>query len=124
MAELGVELDHIATLADRGAWPSVAAELADWRRRTEQHRRDLDVAAAARCGALDRRRQLRGRLDAYTAKAAHLGFIEQPHLAELRSQAETLLFRAPTDVTKAEDAVRQYQLALDAAIARGSEAAR
>jgi hypothetical protein len=113
---LGLDLAHIGALGARGDWRAVATELGEWHGRVEQNRRDLDQAAARQREALQRRRRLRGRLDAYVAKAAHLGCIEQPALEQLRSDAETLLFSAPTDLERAEDAVQRYQHALDVAV--------
>ena len=118
------ELDRIGSLGATGAWGSVAAELADWRQRTAKLRRDLDLALAEQRSGLEQRRRLRGRLDAYTAKASRLGCIEQPQLDELRTDAEAQLFEGPTDLTMAEDALRRYQQALDAFVEERSGSAR
>jgi hypothetical protein len=114
---LATDLDHVGALADRGDERAVAAALAAWHRQAEQHRRQLDDAAAAQRGALEQRRRLRGRLDAYTAKAAHLRCLEQPHLEQLLAEAEAVLFGAPIDLGLAEEAVLRYQRELDAAAA-------
>lgn len=117
---LGADLDRLPALGAQGAWAAVAAELADWRQRVEQYRNELARAAADQHAALERRRRLRGRLDAYTAKAVHLGRIEQSSLDPLRRHAEELLFRAPADLDEAEDAIQCYQQELDADVGKRS----
>jgi len=47
---------------------------------------------------LDRRAELRGRLDAYRAKAERLGLAEDLNLAALHKQAHDVLYTRPTDL--------------------------
>ena len=119
---LGAELEHITALARAGAWRPVSADLPRWRERVERERRAVDAVSAEHQRLLAERQQLRGRLDAYTAKAGRLGHVEDPGLEELQRQATDLLFSAPVDLAVAADAVRQYQAALSA-LAEGSRAA-
>ncbi|GAA1895500.1 hypothetical protein [Streptantibioticus ferralitis] len=58
------------------------------------------------------RAELRGRLDAYKAKAARHGMAEDPLLVERYDQARRLLWSAPCDLRAAEHAVRRYQQAV------------
>ena len=58
------------------------------------------------------RNELRGRLDAYRAKANALGLLEEPRLCALYDQAHTSLYTAPTDLAAAIGLVEQYQQAL------------
>ena len=58
------------------------------------------------------RNELRGRLDAYRAKAYRLGLLENPALAALYARAQEVLFTAPTDLAAADELVRRYQQAL------------
>lgn len=64
-------------------------------------------------GLLDRRSELRGRLDAYRVKAARLGHSEDAGLAELHRQAHSLLWSAPCDLAVATAAVLAYQEAVN-----------
>ncbi|MER5767083.1 coiled-coil domain-containing protein [Streptomyces sp. NPDC001985] len=57
------------------------------------------------------RAELRGRLDAYRAKVARLGFAEDPLLIERYDAARRMLWSAPCDLRVAEQAVLRYQQA-------------
>ncbi|MFB6551456.1 MULTISPECIES: hypothetical protein [unclassified Streptomyces] len=57
------------------------------------------------------RAELRGRLDAYKAKVARLGFAEDPELVEKYEKARRMLWSAPCDLRVAEQAVLRYQYA-------------
>jgi hypothetical protein len=67
---------------------------------------------AAADGLLDRRAELRGRLDAYRAKAARLGYAEHPDLSTLHREAKELLYTSPCDLAAATRAVAGYQRSL------------
>ncbi|HEX6345548.1 hypothetical protein [Umezawaea sp.] len=70
-------------------------------------------------GLLDRRTELRGRLEAYRAKATRLGHAEDAALAAVHRAAHDVLFTAPCDLPEATRAVGRYQQAvLDLAEAR------
>jgi hypothetical protein len=58
------------------------------------------------------RAELRGRLDAYRAKAARIGLAEDPELLERYDMARRMLWSAPCDLRAAEAAVRRYQQAM------------
>ena len=103
---------------------SVQAELAGWSRRLDQYRLDVDQHRSELDDLLEHRRQLRGRLDAYTAKSAALGCVEDELLEQLRRQAEGLLYDAPLDLMRAEAGLRRYQEALDTVLGERSERAR
>jgi hypothetical protein len=74
---------------------------------------DLRATAGTLAGAaaepLTRRRELRGRLDAYRAKAHSLGRAEDPTLLELYRRAEDALYTAPCDLDEAERRLAGYQ---------------
>ncbi|WP_418957095.1 hypothetical protein [Streptomyces tritici] len=57
------------------------------------------------------RAELRGRLDAYKAKVARLGWAEDPLLVERYDAARRMLWSAPCDLRVAEQAVLRYQQA-------------
>ncbi|MFD0204916.1 MULTISPECIES: hypothetical protein [Saccharothrix] len=63
-------------------------------------------------GSLERRSELRGRLDAYRAKAAGRGFAEDAGLAQLHRRARDVLFGVPCDLNAGTVAVRRYQRAV------------
>jgi hypothetical protein len=70
-------------------------------------------------GLLERRTELRGRLEAYRAKATKLGHAEDAALSVLHRAAHDVLFTAPCDLAEATRAVGRYQRAvLDLAEAR------
>ena len=73
--------------------------------------RAADLASAAD-GLLDRRNELRGRLEAYRAKAASNRLEEHDAVSPLHSTAHTLLYTAPCDLPAATRAVMAYQRAL------------
>ncbi|MEU2654900.1 hypothetical protein ABZ615_06210 [Streptomyces sp. NPDC007325] len=58
------------------------------------------------------RAELRGRLDAYRAKAARLGGAEDPFLTERYDTARRMLWSAPCDLRAAEQAVLRFQRAV------------
>jgi hypothetical protein len=74
-----------------------------------RHAAELRAAAD---GLLDRRTELRGRLDAYRAKAARLGYAEHPDLSKLHREAKELLYTSPCDLAAATRAVAGYQRSL------------
>jgi len=65
-------------------------------------------------GLLTRRDELRGRLQAYRAKAARHKVDEDEELATLHTAAHTLLYTAPCDLPDATRAVYAYQTAVTA----------
>jgi hypothetical protein len=71
--------------------------------------RELREAAE---GLIARRDELRGRLEAYRAKAAGLGHAEDERLGMLYARARDLLYTAPCDLRAATRAVFAYQQAL------------
>jgi hypothetical protein len=58
------------------------------------------------------RNELRGRLDAYKAKALRRGLGENSDLTPLAEAAQTALFTAPCDLDAARRALDTYQDAL------------
>ncbi|WP_394434021.1 coiled-coil domain-containing protein [Streptomyces sp. SGAir0957] len=66
------------------------------------------------------RAELRGRLDAYKAKVARLGFAEDPFLVERYDAARRMLWSAPCDLRVAGEAVLRYQRAAAEVVAAGS----
>jgi DNA repair exonuclease SbcCD ATPase subunit len=77
--------------------------------RAKQRAAELRDAAD---GLLARRDELRGRLDAYRAKAARHRLDENDALAQLHAKAHELLYTAPCELPEATRAVFAYQRAL------------
>lgn len=100
------------TAGDTDAWPALAADAAALDRDTTAALRDARVALGAITGLLDRRAELRGRLEAFQVKAARLGFAEDLELQAVHGDAQTLLFTAPCDLPAATRALNRYQQAL------------
>jgi hypothetical protein len=68
-------------------------------------------------GLLARRTELRGRLEAYRAKAAARGLAEHDDLSTLYTRAHELLFTAPCDLRASTRALHAYQHALASVLA-------
>jgi hypothetical protein len=122
VAELGAHLDRVIGLANGAQWRAAERELDAWESayadaRVHAERADVDARSA-----LAYRDELRGRLDAYSAKAAGFGLMEDARLSRLFDAAQHALYTAPTDLEHAEALVRKYQEAVNAA--PGRKAAR
>jgi hypothetical protein len=86
--------------------------------------RDVRKAAGDLDELLDERRELQGRLDAYKAKANDGGLVEDVPLADVHRRAYELLWRSPTDLPAAREAVRTYQRAVRRALQDGTAGER
>ncbi|GIE97319.1 hypothetical protein [Paractinoplanes rishiriensis] len=116
--DLRPDLAAVDALAAAGQWALISPRLADWTRRARERLAALDTAAARNAGLLTDRNELRGRLDAYQAKALRRGLAETAGLSALAEAARTALYTAPCDLQAARAAVDAYQDALTATIAR------
>lgn len=105
-------LAGLQALRDRANWTQLAGELDGLDRATAEAVTEAKAQLAARTGLLDRRAELRGRLDAYRAKAARQGRAEDLELGALHTQAYDLLYTAPCDLAAATRAVNRYQQAV------------
>jgi len=116
--DLRPDLAAVDALAAAGQWALISPRLADWTRRARERLAALRDAASHNDGLLVARNELRGRLDAYMAKALRLGLGENADLTPLADAARTALYTAPCDLDAARAAVNAYQDALTATIAR------
>jgi hypothetical protein len=107
--DLRPDLAALDALAAAGHWALLSPRLADWSRRARERIAALRDAAARNAGMLAARNELRGRLDAYQAKAGRRGLSEDPALAPLAERARDALYTAPCDVDAARAAVNAYQ---------------
>jgi hypothetical protein len=91
----------------------VAVGLRNWSAAAEDCMAQERAALAANRTPLDARNELRGRLDAFKAKARAYGVAEDDTLAALAHQAEAILHTRPTDLDRATAAVTAYERALN-----------
>jgi hypothetical protein len=117
--DLRPDLAAIDALAAAGHWSLISPRLSDWTRAARARIDALRAAAAHNSGLLADRNELRGRLDAYRAKALRRGLGEDGDLTPLAEAARTALYAAPCDLDAARAAVNAYQDALTATIDKG-----
>jgi hypothetical protein len=127
LAESGEELDQaddeLGTLRDelqaliQGASPpaGVRRHVAQLQQRADRLREKVEQLEIKAGAGIATRDELRGRLDAYRAKAQAIGLGENTELDRLFHDARDLLYSAPCDVGRAEDLVRAFQRAIRAA---------
>lgn len=99
----------------------LADELAGLERTIRQALARAEELRSAADGLLARRDELRGRLDAYRAKAARSGFAEDAALTDRYQSAHDLLYTAPCRLPAATQAVHAYQQSLNDLIAAAKE---
>jgi hypothetical protein len=99
-------------MSAQGDWRAAGNLLVQWTTRCRDALDEAQRALAANEAPVATRNELRGRLDAYRAKAYRLGLLEDPAVAGLYARAQDALFTAPTDLEKAEQLLRRYQQAL------------
>lgn len=102
-------LSAIDALVAAGQWALVSPRLAAWTRQARDQLTALEVAAAESAALLAARNELRGRFEAYRAKAGSRGFAEDTTLVPLADAVRAALFTAPCDLAAARAAVAAYQ---------------
>jgi hypothetical protein len=110
--DLRPDLAAIEALAHAGHWSLVSPRLHDWTRLARERLAGLREVTARNTGMLAARNELRGRLDAYRAKALRRGLAEDVTLGPLAERAMAALYTAPCDLDAARAAVHAYQDAL------------
>lgn len=103
---------RLAALPGGGDWPLLAVRLRELEADIAAAGAALRVGREETAALLARRDELRGRLDAYRAKAVRLGRGEEPVLDGLYRAARALLWTAPCDLPAATAAVTRYRRAL------------
>ncbi|WP_213454293.1 hypothetical protein [Rhizomonospora bruguierae] len=116
---LRAHLAQLDQLFRERRWGRLATELAAAERAAAAGLQRAEQLKVAADGLLDRRTELRGRLDAYRAKAARMGFAEHAGLAERHRAAEDLLYVSPCDLPAATRALVAYQRYLNELSERG-----
>ncbi|MFG2328687.1 hypothetical protein ACGFMM_03600 [Streptomyces sp. NPDC048604] len=92
-------------------WHRLSPLLEALEREAEDELQRARASLTAVTAPLAVRAELRGRLDAYKAKVARLGWAEDPVLVERYDAARRMLWSAPCDLRVAEEAVLRYQRA-------------
>ncbi|MFR9726485.1 hypothetical protein ACL02R_24460 [Streptomyces sp. MS19] len=114
--------ERLAQAADfrrRALWHRLSPLLEDLEVRAEEELQRARASLSAVTAPLAVRAELRGRLDAYKAKAARFGKAGEPILVERYDVARRMLWSAPCDLRAAEDAVLRYQRATAEALVSG-----
>ncbi|QXJ24916.1 hypothetical protein AGRA3207_006331 [Actinomadura graeca] len=101
--------DRLAALRQGGAWDALAERVTGLERAADAALGEARDTARVIQGLLDRREELRGRLEGYRAKAARLGLAEDSGLAEIYERARGLLWSSPCDLRKATVTLSDYQ---------------
>ena len=100
---------RIATLPRISGWPARTTAVQDLWTDVANTTAAPRTAAAAAAGLVDRRGELRGRFDAYRAKATRLGVAERPDVFAAGDRVRDLLWTRPCDLAAATVAVVAYQ---------------
>ena len=106
---LWAQLAQLDQLHRERRWGRLADELAAAERSGADAVERATHLRSAADGLLERRAELRGRLEAYRAKAARLGFAEHTELSTRHQAAEDLLYTRPCDLPAATKALVGYQ---------------
>jgi hypothetical protein len=110
--EMRRALERAIALSGTREWRAASEALTVWTatcRRALQEVSQIEMRTRAEFA---HRNELRGRLEAYNAKAAGLGLIEDGQLTRLYEAAQCALFTAPSDLALADTLVHKYQLAI------------
>ncbi|GAB3806848.1 hypothetical protein [Micromonospora zhanjiangensis] len=117
---LRAHLAQLDQLYRERRWPRLAEELAAAERSVRAAAERAEYLRVAADGLLERRTELRGRLEAYRAKAARMGFAEHAELAARHRSAEELLYTRPCDLPAATRALAAYLRHLNQLSERGT----
>lgn len=105
-------LARLRSRMDTAGWAALAREADELDRFAASTLDSTRHALRAITGLLDRRAELRGRLEAYQVKAARLGHAEDAELSRLHDEAHRILFTAPCDLPAATRALNRYRQAI------------
>jgi predicted nucleic acid-binding Zn-ribbon protein len=117
IVELELWLERLSAKFAAGIIAPVRIGLTNWRNKIQAYTIAAESALIANRLPLDRRQELRGRLDALAAKALAKGKAEDPVLTDLATQARQVLYSSPTDLNLAIDLVRKYEQVLNQRLA-------
>lgn len=101
-------LDRLEATAAAGQWLPASEGLDAWEAVACTWVDNARAVVAANRAAVEYRNELRGRLDAYAAKAGATGGAEDPALAALGQQARDALYSGPCNIVVAAGLVARY----------------
>lgn len=110
---LRARLAEMDTLRSQGRWRALGALFGEVQAAVHTATDDARERRADLEGLLDRRSELRGRLESYRARAVRLGRAEEPGVSELHARAHRELWTAPGDLRAATSALAAYRRALE-----------
>ncbi|MBF2063456.1 MAG: hypothetical protein IGS39_03340 [Calothrix sp. C42_A2020_038] len=110
---LSLWLERLEIKFNEGLFNPVRVGLENWTAKVKEYIATEKKACAANKAPLDLRAELRGRLDALTAKALARGCVEDTILQEIAQQAKQLLFTRPTPLDQAAELVSKYEKRLN-----------
>ncbi|MEU0240975.1 hypothetical protein ABZ234_25135 [Nocardiopsis sp. NPDC006198] len=110
--ELRAGIGEMDSLRARGRWRELGTRLGELQRAVHEAADDARDREEDLAGLMERRAELRGRLDAFRARAARLGLAEDERLAELHARAHAELWTAPCDLRAATVFLSSYLRAL------------
>ncbi|WP_373543041.1 hypothetical protein [Chamaesiphon sp.] len=113
LVELARWLERLAVKFESGMIAPVRVGLTNWMSKVRAYTIVAEATAIANHQPLATRQELRGRLDALTAKALAKGQAEDPVLVDLATEARQVLYSSPTDLNLAIDLVRKYERQLN-----------
>ena len=106
---LNRRLNQITDLVARGQWRDVARDVANLQMQAQKLFTEARRIAEESRAPIKARNELRGRLDAYRAKAQQVGRLEDTEATGAYDRAHRALYTAPTDLVTAAKLVQQYQ---------------
>ena len=112
LAELAHWLDTLEDALKQGKWKAARVGLDRWLQTAGEYVRSEHAACRSNEAPLELRAELKGRLSALKAKAQARGRGQDPALASLVIQAETLLRQCPTPVARIAELVQHYEARL------------
>ncbi|WP_310488868.1 hypothetical protein [Chamaesiphon sp. VAR_69_metabat_338] len=117
LTELERWLARLVVKFESGLILPVRVGLNNWLAKVRAYTQLSESALVANRLPLDTRQELRGRLDALTAKAVAKSKVEDSLLTDLGAQAKQVLYASPTDLTLAIELVREYDRRLQQLLA-------
>jgi hypothetical protein len=110
-------LERLVAKFESGTIAPIHVGLTNWTNKIQAYTTAARSALAANRLPLDTRQELRGRLDALSAKALAKGKTEDPILVDLAIQARQALYTSPTALDLAMDLVKSYEQRLNQQLA-------
>jgi hypothetical protein len=104
--------DRLNALIGAAKWRAFRDAVDRWTATADHLLQEVHSRMEAARAPLDARNELRGRLDAYRAKASAFGLLEDTASSALYDQARAVLYTAPTDLSVAVALVDRYRKAI------------